>query len=196
LFLIYKPADLPEPRRTIKAIRAECRRRRLPNPWLLGISAHLERDWREVGFDGTLAFEPQLGVLAGFMKEGLKVGEYRVARQLMESRRRQWNYPVSPCIFVGWDNTPRRGADGIVFTDASPELFAKGLDEFVPSVRDKPFQERLVFVNAWNEWAEGNYLEPDQQRGRAYLEAVRRVNWDIESVGSNGPEAGKARSRS
>ena len=92
----------------------------------------------------------------------------------MHGRKR--NYPFHPCIFTAWDNTPRRGKDAIVFVDSTPELFAEGLNETIESVEGKPFEERLVFVNAWNEWAEGNYLEPDQKNGRAYLEAVRRVN--------------------
>ena len=76
---------------------------------------------------------------------------------------------------VGWDNTPRRGSDAIVLTDSTPERFEDGLREIVDSVADRPLDERLVFVNAWNEWAEGNHLEPDARDGRRFLEAVDRV---------------------
>src|SRR5262249_37294840 len=129
---------------------------------------------RPLGFDGNVDFEPQLGVLPDVLGDGLKVAEYAAARKAMTGRKR--NFPVHPCIFVAWDNTPRRGNDGIVFTGSSPELFAGGLRQLIESVQEKPFEERLVFINAWNEWAEGNYLEPDHKHGRAYLEAVREAN--------------------
>jgi lipopolysaccharide biosynthesis protein len=181
IFLVYRPGDLPEPERTTETIRTQCIQSGLSEPYLLAINAHIHTDCRKLGFDGNVDFEPQLGVLSNAFKEGLKVYDYAMARQLMTSRRR--DYPIHPCIFVGWDNTPRRGANAIVIQNSTPELFAVGLQEIVSAVRNKPFEERLVFVNAWNEWAEGNYLEPDQQHGRAYLEAVRRVNSTVEVEG-------------
>jgi hypothetical protein len=174
LFLIYNPGGLPDSKHTCNAIRAACKKRMLPAPYLCGINAHIHSDCRALGFDGNVDFEPQLGVLPGLLSDGLKVVDYASARKVMTSRRR--NYPIHPCIFVGWDNTPRRGDNGIVFIDSSPELFADGLRRHIESVQEKPFEERLVFINAWNEWAEGNYLEPDQKHGRAYLDAVRNAN--------------------
>jgi len=173
VFLIYRPGDLPQPKRTTETIRSECSRRGLPEPYLLAITAHLQKDWRDLGFDANVDFEPQLGVVPGALKDGLKVFDYAVARQLMKTRK--WDFPFHPCIFVNWDNTPRRGANGVVFVGSTPELFRAGLEEIVRSVQPRPFEERFVFINAWNEWAEGNYLEPDQKTGRAYLEAVRQV---------------------
>jgi len=71
--------------------------------------------------------------------------------------------------------SPRRGAKGMIFTNASPELFEDSLRAVVESVQHKPFDDRLVFLNAWNEWAEGNHLEPDLKFGRGFLDAAQRV---------------------
>jgi len=180
VFIIYRPADLPQPHQTIEVLRAEARRAGLPNPYVLGMTAHVQTDFRRLGFDANLDFEPQLGIFPDLLADGLKVADYGSARRLMKAKKN--SFPSHPCIFVSWDNTPRRGANGIVFVDSTPELFAEGLEEIVQSVGDKPLEERLVFINAWNEWAEGNYLEPDQNHGRAYLEAVRRVNQDKLSI--------------
>jgi O-antigen biosynthesis protein len=60
--------------------------------------------------------------------------------------------------------------------NASPEAFESGLSDLVRARMGEPYDDRLVFINAWNEWAEGNHLEPDLKNGRRYLEAVRRVN--------------------
>jgi hypothetical protein len=76
---------------------------------------------------------------------------------------------------VSWDNTPRRGSNGIVFINARPDTFEEGLREVVDRLPADGSSERLVFLNAWNEWAEGNHLEPDLQYGTGWLEAVRRV---------------------
>jgi len=76
---------------------------------------------------------------------------------------------------VGWDNTPRRGEHGVVFVDSTPEAFEEALRGAVASTARRAFDDRLVFLNAWNEWAEGNHLEPDRRHGLGHLQAVRRV---------------------
>lgn len=76
-----------------------------------------------------------------------------------------------PWIFCDWDNTPRAGADGWLFDDASPQLFGKLCTRAFIATENKPDEEKIVLLRSWNEWAEGNYLEPDQRYGIAYLEA-------------------------
>ena len=68
-----------------------------------------------------------------------------------------------------WDNTPRRGRRGVVLDDATPELFERQWGCLRRRSTVATPEDRLVFVNSWNEWAEGNYLEPDQRWGRAFL---------------------------
>jgi lipopolysaccharide biosynthesis protein len=193
LFLVYRPFDLPEPVRTIETFKNECVKSGLPEPYLMGVDAHHPGfNFEKIGFDGTLIFEPQLGALPSFMRDGvsltklarnlklgiasskMKIYDYVEARQLMMSRKR--DFPTHPCIFVSWDNTPRRGENAIVVVKSTPERFESGLAEMVESLLDKPHDERLLFINAWNEWAEGNHLEPDLKNGTQYLEAVKRVN--------------------
>jgi hypothetical protein len=78
-----------------------------------------------------------------------------------------------PGVIPDWDNTPRRGYKGLVYTNTSPELFEKTLK----ILRDKTEDHTVdfVFVNAWNEWGEGAFVEPDESRGYAYLEAIKRA---------------------
>ena len=91
------------------------------------------------------------------------------------SRRLSLSNDHFPCVVPNWDNTPRVGRWGWVLQDSSPELFAQHLRHALQLIEDRPFQKRLVFLKSWNEWAEGNHLEPDQRYGRGYLEATRRV---------------------
>lgn len=78
--------------------------------------------------------------------------------------------------YVDWDNTARFGRRATIYRGASPERFGHWLGRLCDKVAaNARGDERLVFVNAWNEWAEGAYLEPDQRHGRQYLQAVREV---------------------
>jgi hypothetical protein len=192
LFLIYRPHDLPEPGRTLDVLKDAALKEGLPEPFVLGINAHCAwLDCRSLGFDGTLNFEPQLGVLPDFLADGrspfklrrnlglgitssrLKVYDDRDARRRMGER--QFGFPVRPCVYVGWDNTPRRGRDGIIIHNSTPATFAESLERALRSVAGADLDDRLVFLNAWNEWAEGNHLEPDLKHQLGYLSAVQRL---------------------
>jgi lipopolysaccharide biosynthesis protein len=80
---------------------------------------------------------------------------------------------VHPCVTPNWDNTPRSGVRGIVLHESTPELFRIHLRDALGLVKSQPIEQRLVFIKSWNEWAEGNYLEPDQKFGHDYLKVVR-----------------------
>lgn len=81
---------------------------------------------------------------------------------------------VHPCVVPNWDNTARSARRGRVLVGATPELFANQVSSATQIIQRKPAEERLLFVKSWNEWAEGNYLEPDRIHGLAWLEALRR----------------------
>jgi lipopolysaccharide biosynthesis protein len=171
MLLVYRPGDLPDPQGTTRVWRSECRRAGVPDPFLVGVVSHDHRDWREHGFDANLDFEPQLGVLPGPLDDGLKIYDYSSARRKMVERVRDYD-DAFPCVFVSWDNTPRRGENGIVFINATPDAFADGVREAIALMAGRSAQHRVVFVNAWNEWAEGNHLEPDREHGLGYLSAL------------------------
>jgi len=174
VFLVYRPLSLPDGRAFTDALRQECRRAGLPDPYLLGVTSYAVTDNRPAGFDGNVDFEPHFSVLPNPLGDGIKIHDYADSRRKM--RQSKGDFPSHHCIMVAWDNTPRRGENGIVFTGATPEAFERGLTETIASVQDQPMEERLVFVNAWNEWAEGNHLEPCLRHGHGYLEAVKRSN--------------------
>jgi len=80
-----------------------------------------------------------------------------------------------PCVVPNWDNTPRSRFRGVVLHHSTPALFKRHLQETVAAVADRAPERRLIFVKSWNEWGEGNYLEPDRRFGHEYLEVVREV---------------------
>jgi lipopolysaccharide biosynthesis protein len=77
-----------------------------------------------------------------------------------------------PCVYPNWDNTPRSGRRGLVITQSSPEAFRGHVRAAVSSLASHPPEHRLLFVKSWNEWAEGNYLEPDLEHGHGFLQVI------------------------
>ena len=80
-----------------------------------------------------------------------------------------------PCVMPGWDNTPRSGVNGHVFFNPTPEVFQHHLHQAIERVSGYQPEHQLVILKSWNEWAEGNYLEPDQRFGTGFLKALKEV---------------------
>ena len=79
-----------------------------------------------------------------------------------------------PGFFTDWDNTPRRGKNANVFLGSNPEVFKKYLIKLIQKTKEE-YKKDYIFINAWNEWAEGCYLEPDERYGEGYLLAVKEA---------------------
>jgi lipopolysaccharide biosynthesis protein len=142
---------------------------------------------RELAF-GTRSADPQAEVPPGAFSGALQHGLWRRFRALLGKFNNVAYYrhaqpfllegasaapDVYPCVTPNWDNTPRSGPRGVVLHESTPELFRRHLQQGLRLVRERAPDQRLLFVKSWNEWAEGNYLEPDQKFGHAYLDVVR-----------------------
>ncbi len=194
VFLIYRPSHLASPAATIDAIRNASSREGVADPYIVLCDGHeAGADLRvRYGADMTLRYEPQLSVLPGGlgpmpswrrlitnvqyaseMTSRLRMFDYARSRSLM--RDIESVGPAIRTVLVRWDNTPRRGERGIIMTGATPEAFGRELASELDRPDWNSSGTSLMFLNAWNEWAEGNYLEPDQAYGHAYLEQVRDV---------------------
>jgi lipopolysaccharide biosynthesis protein len=99
---------------------------------------------------------------------------YKYAHELIAPPSNLRGDAVHPCVYPNWDNTPRSGRRGLAVTGSSPDLFGRHVRAAVASLSHRSLDHRLLFVKSWNEWAEGNYLEPDLDHGRGFLEALAR----------------------
>jgi lipopolysaccharide biosynthesis protein len=200
-FAVYRASELPDPQRTADLWRREAERAGLKGLYLVRVESHNESgDPRNIGFDSSLEFEPRWSALGRFQifrrkwwhRHKLRTGEpvFRdnVVYEYEDLVRRALTeplpaYPRIPCVCPGWDNSPRRRTGAVIFLNSTPELYERWLREIVNRQAARTgvhgnsgiSPESLVFINAWNEWAEGNHLEPCQKWGRAYLEATRRA---------------------
>lgn len=82
---------------------------------------------------------------------------------------------VIPTVVAGWDHTPRTGKEGCVFVNFTPERFQRDVEGVISRITGKPIERRFLLVKSWNEWAEGNYLEPDLRYGHGLLQALRNA---------------------
>lgn len=82
---------------------------------------------------------------------------------------------VYPSIIPGWDHTARSSKEGLVMTNSTPELFSKHVEAAVKLVEHKQPEHKIIIIKSWNEWAEGNYMEPDMKWGKKYLEALKNI---------------------
>ena len=99
-------------------------------------------------------------------------------------RRVEVGFPRIRSVLVGWDNTPRHSTRSLILEHSTPGAFQAWLEWTYRRTLEQNYgDERLVFINAWNEWCEGSYLEPDRHFGHAYLQAVRNALDSIESGG-------------
>lgn len=191
LFLIYRPFDIPDLAASLDIYRRVVSTEVGVEPYLVGVDGHRPGvDFTEHGFDHSMNFRPQLGLIDGLVDDRpsfrrwlrnarlgvrsatLNAVDYEDFLRRMDAIRPQHGR-YFPSVFVNWDNTPRRGARGAVVLGGTPEFFARQVRDAIGVAIAKPEQEQILFVNAWNEWAEGNNLEPDLVDGRKYLESLR-----------------------
>ena len=187
MFLVYRASHLPNPERTTETWRREVERAGLPGIHLVAVETAWDLGWdaTRVGFDAKVLFQPQFGwLMTHAAKRGaqievpgidaLQVYEYDTVVKLIDDLE-PVSYRRYETVFPGWDNTARSGERAVVMHGATPERYAEWLAAAVSRARLAAQDDRIVFVNAWNEWAEGCHLEPDLRHGTEYLEATGRV---------------------
>jgi lipopolysaccharide biosynthesis protein len=180
LLLIYQGWSLPDAGRLTDLWRSEVIKAGLPGLHLVTVETGWDAGWdaTQVGFDAKIRFQPQFTVLDTVHRlnvsdcEGLKVYPYADAWPVLHHLPAA-PYPTYETVFPGWDNSPRRGSRGVVVHGGTPAEYGEWLRREIDRARSLPPGQRIVFINAWNEWAEGAYLEPDTAFGRGFLEATR-----------------------
>jgi hypothetical protein len=117
-------------------------------------------------------FEKYLFALKRKFKKGLAIFDYdKIWGKILKRNLNRFQKRIYVGGYVDWDNTPRKGFKGVVFKGSTPEKFEK----YIKNQIDRIDQNGYIFINAWNEWAEGAYLEPDKKYGFKYLEAIKKA---------------------
>ncbi len=184
--LVYRPMLLPDPAATAGRWREHCVRAGLGNPYLVATHAFDSVDPTIIGFDAAVEFPPNTGgrALPMDITSSLTAGHPNYAGTVYRYddmwrgrlERPAPAYPFFRGVCPGFDNEARRPGNGSTYAFSTPESYGRWLEAACRvTLREPDADKRLVFVNAWNEWAEGAHLEPDRRFGYAYLAATRKA---------------------
>lgn len=184
IIILYRPSLLPDARATLECWRNFCREIGI-GELFIGMAQFDELDPRKYGFDAAIEFPPHKigsgltpindridivnGGYAGCVVNYSDVVEKSVTEKAPD-------YPLIKGVFPSWDNEARKPGRGYTVANSSPDKYRAWLRSVVKFSSSHPVEsEKLVFINAWNEWAEGAHLEPDRRYGYAYLEATKQA---------------------
>lgn len=184
LFLIYRPKELPNILEFTRLWRELAQKAGLEGLHLVG-TQNIEYP-AELGLDATVSLnfpvrrpwaskrKPIQWLRAKYYEKTGKPTIYRYKDVIADLwPRGSENMHDYPYLIPNWDNTPRSGATGLVFHESTPELFRVHVRQIIDRVQSRPREHNLVFIKSWNEWAEGNHLEPDIKFGHRYLEVLQ-----------------------
>lgn len=189
LLYIYKPLKLPDAKRRLDQWREWAHQAGLKGLYILGNNQLDFVHADELGLDGAVvsthgvttsesaALNRAKWLFWGVSKRlgvgGPRVIDYSEAIKHLVPDLSRFDFDAYPCTYPNWDHTPRSGRRGLVYTGSTPELFKKHMMDAIRAVSSRKRDHRLVFLKSWNEWAEGNYIEPDAKWGHAYLDALK-----------------------
>lgn len=190
LLIVYRPNLLPSARDTAERWRNWCSQNGIGPIYLAYTQSFENVDPAVYGFDAAIEFPPNnssppditdhvVPIVENFQST---VYDWRIFVKRSEAYHSP-DYMLFRSVCPSWDNTARRKNKGTIFHHASPKLFTEWLtNAFVDTMtRIENKDEQIVFVNAWNEWAEGAHLEPDLRYGYAWLQAIRDAHQAVMS---------------
>ncbi len=193
VFLIYRTEKIPDILKTVDIWRKEISDAGFPGLYLIRVEGFVEKILpQSIGFDASVEFAPDwrtlkqtryhhwfynaLSKLGLFPEVYMKnwIVDYQDMVNYMLSKP-EVDYLRFRCATPSFDNSTRRSRNAAIYINSTPEKYGAWLRGIVKRAMKNHENEQIVFINAWNEWGEGNHLEPDQKWGRAYLEATRQA---------------------
>jgi len=180
LLMIYRPAHFPNIKKTVKRWRKWCRKNNIGEIYLMMTHSFEQTNPNDIGFDAATEFYPNsfrtksIKDKLTFFNEAYD-GHVNDYKELIEisSEFQKPDYVKYRSLCPSWDNEARKPGKGSTYHDSTPDLYKNWLENLC-RYTDKNFEKgkKFVFINAWNEWGEGAYLEPDQKFGYGYLDAT------------------------
>lgn len=187
LVLIYRAHHLPNPRRTTEIWRTQARKAGLGELFICRVENFFNErdDPHALGFDASIDFQPDWKAIDDEVPSTVLDNDHFVVdyKFLVDQQLARPDVPHRRFsgITPAWDNSSRRKKAAFITADSTPTDYEYWLKELIRREQAKEEPQPFIFINAWNEWAEGNHLEPDQKFGRQYLEATRRALDDSDS---------------
>jgi lipopolysaccharide biosynthesis protein len=178
VFIVYRSELLPDIKETARIWREESKRCGYKDLYLVRVENFRDDiNPLEIGFDAAMEFAPDVKkspfVINTINENAIIDYPSSINRRSLKIDK---NFTWFRCVYNGWDNSARKERNAGVFVNNSPNVFQQFFYRTVQyTKRVLPENQQFIFINAWNEWAEGCHIEPDKKNGYAYLNAVRNV---------------------
>ena len=187
IFVIYRPFMLPKIEEFIILWNNLAKKEGFPNGLYFIAYAEKNKDidiLLKLGFDainmvraGEYAHNNKLIkrillpiLISKLLKRPLKISYSIMIKYFVQDPEKKYN--VFPTIIPNWDHTPRSGKNGTVFHNSTPFLFGKHVKNVLDIIKLKKRDDQIIFLKSWNEWGEGNYMEPDLKYDKKYIETL------------------------
>ena len=186
LFMVYKPLQHPDMQAFVELWQRLARENGLPGIYFVGqAEVGQEQKILRLGMDAACIFRMMECVnRRPFLTKAvqrIKINLFKHPRVFRYAEAARWfvgpedtRDDIIPTIYSGWDHTPRSGCEGTVFSHYTPDVFERHVKQVLRAVENKPASLKIVFVKSWNEWGEGNYMEPDRRYGLQFLERLKK----------------------
>ena len=183
LFIVYNPKEIPNLSQFAELMRSICAKNCIGDIHLSYVNKEFDFSPEKFGFDSVTEFPPHnmFGIQHKNISKILFTRNFNgkvfdLEDYIQNLVYKDSSYKIFRSAFPAWDNSPRKLLDSHIFYGASPKLFELWLKKIKAfTIKNHPSDERIFFINAWNEWGEGAHLEPDKKYGYAYLQALRNV---------------------
>ena len=188
IFMIYKPLEFEGIEKFIKLWNELCIDNGLKGIYFIGYSLQSEREYDKLmrmGFNAVCSCRLGYGkqsTISKYLRKVVSVA-FNIPRIFSYKKmypqfvndfdERQEN--VYPTLIPNWDHTPRSKEHGYLYLNSTPKLFQKHCEDVLSRIEHKSCDNRIAFLKSWNEWGEGNYMEPDLKYGKAYIIALRNA---------------------
>lgn len=198
IFVVYRPNAIPDIKLFVETFQQQAIENGLKGVYLIATNVPVDWDAEARGFSAItpsnhdkLAYVRSESTIRNFYRKQLNRKKVsKVFKKIFKQPTHVYEYKeamkwfvrdedsksiIYPMVIPNWDNTARSGVNGFVLHNSTPELFKQVMQKAINKVKDLPADKRIVFIKSWNEWAEGNYIEPDRKYGRKYLEVIKEL---------------------
>lgn len=183
LFLVYRPMGLANPNRFVDIWQELAQKEGIGEFYFVGVGD--QWDYQTYGFNGytdsRLSYPEAEYKMPAFSRLWSKLLKRKLPEmvdyELISNKLLEQDFSQSyfPTVLPNWDNTPRSGVNGRIYQNSTPDAYYRWLSRAIDKLADRPTEKRLIFLKSWNEWAEGNYLEPDREFGDQYLQVTKKA---------------------
>lgn len=198
IFVVYRPNAIPDIKLFVETFKQQAIENGLKGVYLIATNVPVDWDAEAKGFSAItpsnhdkLAYVRSESTIRNFYRKQLNRKKVsKVFKKIFKQPTHVYEYKeamkwfvrdedsksiIYPMVIPNWDNTARSGVNGFVLHNSTPELFKQVMQKAINKIKDLPADKRIVFIKSWNEWAEGNYIEPDRKYGRKYLEVIKEL---------------------